>query len=247
MDLLKEIIQELPEGKISAYHAGVHWTCVVADVNGDRRAGLASNPFDLALAPADRAELDLRLKTGSVKELCSLVFRHDVHLASVGMAAINALLPQFPETWTSQNASDVIAEKGEGKRVALVGHFPFVPEIKNRVGHLDILELQPQEGDLNASETPRILPQADVVAITSMTFVNGTFDHLLELCRPDACVIVLGPSTPLSPRLFEHGVGVLCGSIVTQVESVVEAIEKGMHFRAIHPRGVRLVTVFNGR
>lgn len=33
---------------------------------------------------------------------------------------------------------------------------------------------------------------------------HHTFAGLLALCRPDALVMVLGPSTPLSPVLFDY-------------------------------------------
>lgn len=245
MNILAEIIEDLPEGSFTSFHVGEHWTAITANVNGTPSCGLASNPFGSTLSSDDQAELESHLKTGELKSICRFASRCDTHLASIGMAAINSLMPLRPESWQTKNASQVIADQGAGKRVALIGHFPFVPQLKQQVGHLDILELRPQAGDLDASLTPSVLPLADVVAITSMTFINGTFDSLLELCRPDAFVIVLGPSTPLSPRLFNRGVSVLCGSIVENISPVVDAIEKGMHFRDIHPRGVRLVTVIN--
>jgi len=124
-----------------------------------------------------------------------------------------------------------------------VGHFPFVPDLREQVGTLHVLELRPQEGDLHASEAPHILPQADVVAITSMAFVNGTIDGLLSLCSSDAYVIVLGPSTPLSPLLFEHGINMLCGSIVEIIDPVLDSIRSGNGFRQIKRHGVRLVTI----
>ena len=66
-----------------------------------------------------------------------------------------------------------------------------------------MLELAPQAGDLPASAAAEVIPQADVVALTSMTLLNHTFDGLLALRRPDAQVMLLGPSTPLAPLLFD--------------------------------------------
>ena len=142
-----------------------------------------------------------------------------------------------------RNAGDVLAQKGKGKQVALVGHFPFVPELREQVGKLNVLELRPQDGDLHASEAPRIIPQSDVVAITSMAFVNGTMDGLLKLCPPEAYVIVLGPSTPLSPLLFAHGMDMLCGSIVDVIDPVLDSILADNGFQQIKRHGVRLVTI----
>jgi uncharacterized protein (DUF4213/DUF364 family) len=88
-----------------------------------------------------------------------------------------------------------------------------------------------------------LVPQADVVAITSMTLLNGTLDGLLALCRPEARVLLLGPSTPLHPLLFEYGIEMLSGAVVTAVDPVLHVIREGGVFQQVHPAGVRLVTM----
>jgi uncharacterized protein (DUF4213/DUF364 family) len=82
-----------------------------------------------------------------------------------------------------------------------------------------------------------------VVAITGTSLLNHTFEGLLALCRPDAAILVLGPSTPLSPILFERGVRFLSGAIVEKVDAVLRAVSEGANFKQIKRRGVRLVTM----
>jgi len=167
------------------------------------------------------------------------------------MATINALLsldsassPQAQEkAWVDLNAGEVIATRGAGKHVALVGHFPFIPQVRERVGRLSVLELRPHDQDLPASAASEVIPQADVVALTSMTLLNRTFDGLMALCRPDALVLLLGPTTPLSPLLFDHGVHILSGSVVEDIDAVLQSVGQGASFRQIHRAGVRLVTM----
>ena len=55
--------------------------------------------------------------------------------------------------------------------------------------------------------------------------------------------MMLGPTTPLSPVLFDYGVDLLCGSVVEQIEHVLQAVDEGKPFRQIHSLGVRLVTI----
>jgi uncharacterized protein (DUF4213/DUF364 family) len=162
---------------------------------------------------------------------------------SVGIAAVNALLPRQPDSWVDLNAEDVIAAQGADQAVALIGHFPFVERLRTRVGKLTVLELDPHQGDLPVSMAGQILPEADVVAITGMTLLNHTLDSLMNLCAPHALVILLGPSVPLSPFLFDRGIDILCGSIVTSIDNVLAAVRQGATFRQVRRAGVRLVTV----
>jgi uncharacterized protein (DUF4213/DUF364 family) len=124
-----------------------------------------------------------------------------------------------------------------------VGHFPFVDRLRPRVGALQVLEMAPGPGDLPATAAPEVIPAADVVAITSMTFHNHTLEGLLALCAPGADVILLGPSTPLSPILYEYGVRALSGSVVTAIEPVLRLVSQGGNFRQVHKAGVRLVNM----
>jgi uncharacterized protein (DUF4213/DUF364 family) len=184
-----------------------------------------------------------RLHQRSGRALAELVRSASPPEVSVGMAAINALLPVQEDAWVDLNAEEVIADRGAGRRVAVVGHFPFIPRLRTRVGHLSVLELRPQGDDLPADAASEVIPQADVVALTSMTLLNRTFDGLMRLCRPDALVLLLGPTTPLSPIPFDHGVHILSGSVVEDVEAVLQTVGQGGNFRQVHRAGVRLVTL----
>jgi uncharacterized protein (DUF4213/DUF364 family) len=77
-----------------------------------------------------------------------------------------------------------------------------------------------------------------------MTLVNKTFDGLMKLRRPNAEVVLIGPSTPLSPVLYRHGINVISGTIVTDPKAVLMAIGQGVSFRQLRQQNlVRLVTI----
>ena len=63
------------------------------------------------------------------------------------MATINSLLDIDEESCRELNARELIAEKGQGKRVAIVGHFPFIPELREIAKELWVIEKNPREGD----------------------------------------------------------------------------------------------------
>ncbi|TET82892.1 MAG: hypothetical protein E3J37_06445 [Anaerolineales bacterium] len=246
MRLLGDLLATVPEGEVIQVRIGLHWTAVVTEVEGRQACGLSStleSPHEHGGEPqVPQAGL---LETLSGRELAELALEVDrPTLASIGVATINSLLPPPPpESWDEGNAEHVIAAHGAGKRVVIVGSFPFVPRLKSKVGELIVLDRHPREGDLPAEAAPQVVPDAEVIAITGMTLVNHTLEDLLKLCSPQALVILLGPSTPFSQVLFDYGVDMLCGSLVTDIEPVLSAVSQGANFRQVHHAGVRLVTV----
>ena len=131
----------------------------------------------------------------------------------------------------------------KGKRVVVVGSFPFIPRLRERVGALIVLDRRPGVGALSAEAAAEVVPQADVLAITATSLLNCTFDELMALRNPRSRVVMLGPSTPLSPVLFDHGVQQLSGAVVENVDPVLSAVSQGANFRQIRPWGVRLITM----
>ena len=67
-------------------------------------------------------------------ELARMAYSESLLEAAIGMATINSLLDIEEERCFDLNARELIAEKGEGKRVAIIGHFPFVPQLRQSVG-----------------------------------------------------------------------------------------------------------------
>lgn len=243
MKMIDDLLAVLPDGETLHVVIGLHWTAVVTEVNGERRCGLASTlkgdrPHGEVDVPA-AGELDQL----SSRALAALATTNNLTLRSVGVAAINALLPPMPEQWDDRNAEQVIAEAGQGRTVALIGHFPFIPHLRLKVGTLYVLEHNPGPGEYPAASAGELVPQADVLAITSMTLLNGTLDELLALRKPGARVLLLGPSTPLHPLVFDYGIEMLSGAVVKAIEPVLRLIRQGAVFRQVHRGGVRLVTM----
>jgi uncharacterized protein (DUF4213/DUF364 family) len=161
------------------------------------------------------------------------------------MAALNALLDVDQAAYTEINAEEVILAKGTGRRVAIVGHFPFAERVRRAASECWVVELNPRPGDVPADQACEVIPQADVVALTGTSLINHTFEDLVRLCRPDTFVLLLGPSAPLSPVVFGWGVDGLSGTLVVDPYRVLRSVGQGATFRQIkRAGGLRLLTRF---
>ena len=221
---------------------GAFWTAVVLDTDPPR-CGLASTLRAEGTGPWPPVREPGRLLKHSGRELASLLRSERILEASIGMAAFNALLRVDESVMIEANAEESILARGSGKRVAIVGHFPFIERVRTAAAQCWVLELQPAPGDLPADQAAMVLPQADVIALTGTSLLNHTFDDLLALCRPDAFVLVLGPSVPLTPLLLESGIDGLSGTLVKDPDRVLLSVGQGATFRQIkRGGGLRLLT-----
>ncbi len=246
MELIQMLLNRISDGRIVDIRIGLHWTAVAVDVGGMIRCGLAStvsNSHTHQHTEPDIPQAGLLL-TLSGKELAGFAASSSNLASSIGMAAINALLPRpEPGQIRTINAEIVLAEHGKGKNVAIIGRFPFISRLRNEVKNLYILEMDPQPGEYGPEAAREILQRADVIAITAMSLINKTFDDVIHFCPADAIKVMLGPSTPLSPVMYEFGLDLLSGAIVEKVDDVLNSISQGASFKQIHMAGVRLVTM----
>jgi uncharacterized protein (DUF4213/DUF364 family) len=235
-------LQSRPDVPVREVRMGAFWAAVVLE---DGRCGLASALRDDDHHHGqDPVRWAGHLHQRSALELAELARSDSLLEASVGLATINALLDVDEDACVELNAEQVILEQGAGKDVVVVGHFPFIPRVREAARQLWVLEKRPGEGDLPAEAAADVIPQADVVAITGTSLINRTFEELIGLCRPEAFALVLGPTTPLSPVLFDYGADVISGTLVTDSETVLRYISQGASFRQIkRSKGVKLLTM----
>ncbi len=210
-----------------------------------RQCGLASTPHDSGShhdkTPVKNAGL---LIEENPESLSRLALSSSEAEAAIGMAAINSLIEVDENMCEDLNAGDLLMRKGEGKRVAVVGHFPFVSRLRSAAIELSVIEKNPQEGDVSEAEAENVLPRADVIGITGTAFTNHTIENLLNLCRPEAYTVVLGGTAPLSPVLFDYGIDAVAGTLVTDSETVLRSVSQGATYRQI--KGLRRLTMKKG-
>jgi len=235
MKILDDLISSLKEDNVvREVHACVLWTAVVS-----KHCGLAStfreeHPHHGIVREAGN------LRGKSALELAEYAKSDNLLEASIGMATINSLIDIDETKCVKENALDVLTREGSGKNIAIVGHFPWIPQLRQVARKLWVIEQRPREGDLPAEAAEEILPQADVVGLTGTSFTNHTVEKLLNLSQ-HSFVVMIGPTSPLSPVLFDYGVDIIAGTRVIDAEKAIRCLSEGAMFKQI--QGVELVNM----
>ena len=186
--------------------------------------------------------------TSATEALATLV---SPERSAVGLATANALANRFTGETNESPGSGAWRSSGRWRQasidrdlldvlelrpddhVGMVGCFsPMVDGIRRRAGRLSIFERGPRlTSDLLPEDcATEVLPECSVALITATTVINGTINELLAAARDCREVVLLGPSTPLVPEVFDTSSGrvtLLAGAVVTSAEELLQAVAQG--------------------
>ena len=218
------------------------WVCVVSDDGG---LGLSSQYGGESRPPLHDGVLD----SMPLREAAGLVRSWNLVESALGAAAINAWYNRATRVHdvgrdaggpgTDSTAFETYVHKIRGRRVAVIGHFPYAETALSDALELSILEREPWEGDFPDTAAEYILPGQDIVFITGAALANKSLPRLLELSR-SAHTVVVGPSTPLTSIMFEYGADCLSGLVPGSPQEVIPTLHSGGKGR---PRAGRMVNL----
>lgn len=226
--LYDELIDAIPSDlTVTAGTIGQRWCRVLSSAGG----------LGMGLAFSERSRPPLFTGTSYIgarlREVAALVKSWNFAEAGLGLAALNAWYAApdtarrngytlSPEpTW--QQAFHPYAEAVADKTVSVIGHFPFAPEPLARAKRLHVLERHPHPGDYPDPACEYLLPESDYVFISGSAFINKTAPRLLELSH-SATTVFIGPSTPLSPVLFDYGADTVTGFLATEPAALFDTL-----------------------
>lgn len=192
--------------------AGVAWTPdrhLAASCTHLKRAGTLHEALE-------EEALEL-LKSGSILE------------RAVGLATFNAVNSRLKYEVNDKEAISGL-KLSSTDHVVMVGHFaPVIPRILKTGCRLDVLDLNPAKpGIIDLASGPKLLEQCDVAVITSTSIINSSADELLAHLHRNRAAVMLGPSTPLCPDLFNHTrISQLSGSLVKNRQPLKHIVSQG--------------------
>jgi uncharacterized protein (DUF4213/DUF364 family) len=218
-DLLGEAESTLSKRVIADVRIGLGYTAVLLDDEGCGLAGtVREDAYGCCTLLAQAGELIGK----PAWEVAEYSTSSDPVASSVGIATVNAVLNGDGEP----SPRPLEALPIDGATVGMVGYFgPLIGELRRRAKALTIFERRPLAPEILPDwAAERLLPTCDVVLITSLTLVNKTLDHLLQLSQGE--VALIGPTTPLSPVFARYGVSHLFATVVVDQKRVLATVSQ---------------------
>jgi uncharacterized protein (DUF4213/DUF364 family) len=223
---VEALIAASPEVESSAVIVGYNWTLV----EGPLGVGLVTTPAKGVEGAHSTPETG-RYTGRSLKALAELARSQNPYERAIGCAAINAGINRFDLEGPRGNGLEPMEEIA-GSTV-VIGRFPKLDE---KLPGAIVLERNPGPGDLPADAAPEVIPGCARLIITATTWVNASLAGLLRLVD-GAHVSLIGPGTPLSPVLLDHGIHRLSGFVVTDPPAMRRAIAEGAGVRQFRHLG----------
>jgi hypothetical protein len=148
--------------------------------------------------------------------------------AAIGLAATNAFYNRYDLEAPAANGLDAMVDETP---LTVIGRFPNLPE---RLPGARVIERQPQEGEYPEAAAGWLLAESERVVATASTLVNHSLPGLIA-AAPHTRFALVGPSTPLTPRLHAYGLDRLAGMVVTDPKGAARAVAEGGSVKTLKP------------
>lgn len=157
----------------------------------------------------------------SLRELAAKIHSWDPLEAAIGLAAINAHYNRRDLDAPTANGLDALP--ADESPVTVIGRFPKIDE---RMKGARIIEREPKDGDFPEQAYGWLLAESERVVTTASALVDHSLANVLAL-RGRAPVALVGPSTPLTPRLHAYGIDALAGTVIEDARGAARAVAEG--------------------
>ena len=104
-----------------------------------------------------------------------------------------------------------------------IGRFP---NIEIRFPSVKVIEKNPGQNDYPISKAAQLLKTANQVIISASVLSSREIIDYLNAAA-NAKVMLIGPSTPMTPDLFKNGISILAGFIVTKPGHAIDVVIQG--------------------
>ncbi len=157
---------------------------------------------------------------------------------SMALALINALNHDAALALPEDNDNTIMYDKfniGADSKIAMVGFFgPLVRIFRDQKVSLEILDESRGLGH-KQDFYHKLGHWAEVLLLTSTSILNQSTEEILANVSEKVKTVMLGPSTPMAGRAFEHlPVHMLAGTVPIDKENTLKAVRHGMGTPVLH-------------
>jgi hypothetical protein len=230
--LYQDLVLGVSRAEVRRIVCGPRWLMI----ESERGCGLAYLPR----SPRDLQPRLAELRRMSLRGLAEMVHSWEPLEMAVGIAAINAHYNRYDLDGGAGNGAESFRE--ESGRVIVIGAFPG---LARAIPKAVVIETDPRPGELPTIAMDTVVPGCAAIVVTSNTLINRKLPRILQLAD-QARVALIGPATPMTPRLHDYGIEILAGLVVHDTDGLAAAVAAGAppkafsgygHFR--HIRRVR--------
>jgi uncharacterized protein (DUF4213/DUF364 family) len=150
----------------------------------------------------------------------------DVLRIAVGMACLKCVIPLVFE-FSVSSAIDPFSEQTKTHPSCFIGHFHDAEMWRDEGRPVSIVELLPRPGDIHWDDSHAVLSRANLVFMTGLTLVNGTFGEVIRRTPNATTRVIMGPTVPLTPSLFKLGLHRLGTSRIMDVKKTLRYFGMG--------------------
>jgi uncharacterized protein (DUF4213/DUF364 family) len=165
-----------------------------------------------------------------------LLASRDTLRRAVGMACLKSLLP-VPGSSFPGNAIHMVEAASARVPICFIGYFKEAAEWRDMGRPVNIIELFPRPGDIHWDDADAVLSRARIVLMSGLTIVNETFPAVIRRTPSAGIRIMMGPTVPPSPVLFDAGIDMLGVTLVKDWKLMARYAELGGGSIAHSPPG----------
>ncbi|HTS16151.1 MAG TPA: DUF364 domain-containing protein [Verrucomicrobiae bacterium] len=224
-EILSKLLAQLPqpEPHLKHLHIFLHW--VIANCN---RPGMATlfRPPDTGETCYESSYLGDLIGKPVTEIAETFADSTDPLRLALVKSCLNGSLP-LPRDLFEANAVDPFADMIKQCPSCFIGHFNQA-EIWRDQGHpVTIIELQPRPGDIHWNDSRPALREAEIVFITGLTLINGTFLEVLTRTPRAKYRVLLGPTVPCNPLFFDYGVHLIGSTLIADFGLTIRYCQHG--------------------
>ena len=235
--IFDSILKHIPDdARIQDAAVGIFWTFAKTQYG----AGMCASAHRwVEDPPGALIEHAGHLVGSRVLDLAPLYRAPSLTARAVALAAISAACGPMAGSCHTMRAQDLLEKHCQAAKssrsIALIGHFHFADQLRALGHRLMVFELDNrcQNDDIPVSTAKTRLKEADVLVMTSSTLITHATEELISFTRPDTYKMIVGPSVPLSPVLWDFGLDAVCGSVILDPDSVSRGIREGANHKQL--------------